>query len=400
VKHLRVLALLNSNLKRLFPVYLTLVIWTIAWTATVNGPVMPLYVESLGIGIVGWSVLAASAGLGMFFLEWAWGALYDKADRRLLMVLSTLSVSILYPLYTLQGFVPYFIVLQFLTGAIGIAIGPISRAYVSDESSQKSAGLFASLWWAFFILGRTIGPILGSFIAEVWSFHHSFYASSFLSFVTVLLILITFPKREIPRRTSSPNIVSGLRSVLRVRLIGFLLISALFAFMGVSLIRSFLPLYASEQVRMSTLDVGVLISATSAAQLIALPSLGWASDRFGRKRIVLLGFGLSSLAFLLFFLAKNPFQLMLVSLVVSVGLSASSLLLLAIIPDVASNRVYGTAVGLYGSFEDMGLILGPVVFGLIWSAYSPVLIFAAGALTQIVGAFFLLPIAQKRYRRN
>jgi MFS family permease len=151
---------------------------------------------------------------------------------------------------------------------------------------------------------------------------------------------------------------------------------------------------------MSTLDVGVLISATSAAQLIALPSLGWASDRFGRKRIVLLGFGLSSLAFLLFFLAKNPFQLMLVSLVVSVGLSASSLLLLAIIPDVASNRVYGTAVGLYGSFEDMGLILGPVVFGLIWSAYSPVLIFAAGALTQIVGAFFLLPIAQKRYRRN
>jgi len=394
------LAFLNSNVRRLFPVYLTLVIWTIAWTASVNGPVMPLYVESLGIGIVGWSLLAASAGLGMFFLEWAWGALYDKVDRRLLMVLSALSVSILYPLYTLQGSIPYFIVLQFLTGAIGIAIGPTSRAYVSDESPQKSVGLFASLWWTFFILGRTIGPLLGSFIAEVWSFQYSFYASALLSFVTVLLILITFPKRDMPRRTSSLNIVGGLKSVLHVRSIGFLFMSALFAFMGVSLIRSFLPLYGSEQVQMSTLDVGVLISATSAAQLIAMPSLGWISDRFGRKRMVLLGFGLSSLAFLLFFVARNSFQLLLVSLVVSVGLSASSLLLLAVIRDVASNRLYGTAVGLYGSFEDMGLILGPVVFGLIWSAYSPVLIFAAGALTQIVGAFFLLPIVQKRHRRN
>jgi len=391
---------LNSNIRRLLPVYLTLVVWTIAWTASVNGPVMALYVKSLGIGIMNWSLLAASAALGMFLLEWVWGALYDRIDLRLLMILSVLGMGILFPLYTIQRFIPYFLVFQFISGAIGVALGPTTRAYVSDASPRESIGLFSSLWWTSFILGRTIGPLLGSFIAQVWSFQVTFYVSTLLSFVTVVLIMITFPKRQATRRIGSLTIMSDLKSVLRVRSMGFLFLSALFAFMGVALMRSFLPLYASEQVRMSTLDVGVLISATSAVQLVALPSLGWISDEFGRKRTVLMGFGLTSLAFLLFFLVGTPTQLMIISLIVSVGLSASSLLLLALIPDVASDRAYGAVVGVYGSFEDVGLILGPVVFGLVWSLYTPVLIFAAGSITQVLGAFCLLPLVRSRIRRQ
>ena len=382
------------------PVYLTLVVWTIAWTASVNGPVMALYVESLGIGIMEWSLLAAAAALGMFLLEWVWGALYDKIDRRLLMIVSVLGMSILFPLYTIQRLIPYFLVFQFISGAIGVALGPITCAYVSDATPRESIGLFSSLWWTCFILGRTIGPLLGAFIAQVWSFQLTFFASTLLSLVTVALILISFPKGQATQRIGSLTIMSDLKAVLRVRSMGFLFLSALFAFMGVALMRSFLPLYASEQVRMSTLEVGVLISATSGVQLIALPSLGWVSDEFGRRRTVLLGFGLTSLAFLLFFLVGTPTQLMIVSLIVSVGLSASSLLLLALIPDVASNRAYGAVVGVYGSFEDVGLILGPVVFGLIWSVYAPVLIFVAGSITQVLGAFCLLPIVRNRRRRE
>jgi MFS family permease len=378
------------------PIYVTLVVWTIAWTASVNGPVMPLYIESLGIGIVDWSLIAAAAASGMFLLEWVWGALYDRFDLRLLMILSVVCMGVLFPLYTIQSSVPYFIVLQLLTGAVGVAMGPTTRAYVSDQSPQQSAGFFAGLWWAFFILGRTIGPLLGTFIAQFWSFQYSFYGSAVLSCATVVLILVSFPKGTKRERTSV-NILAGLRSVMNARSMGFLFISALLAFMGVALIRSFLPLYASEEVKMSTFEVGVLISATSASQLIAMPALGWTSDRFGRKRIVLVGFVSTSLAFLLFFLVGTSSQLLIASVVVSVALSASSLLLLAVIPDVASESVYGTVVGVYGSFEDLGLILGPVAFGLIWSAYSPILIFVAGSITQVVGALFLLGVGRKRY---
>jgi DHA1 family multidrug resistance protein-like MFS transporter len=316
------------------------------------------------------------------------------------MIFSVLSMSLLFPLYTVRSLVPYFVILQFVAGAIGVALGPTTRAFVSDESPKKSVGLFASLWWAVFILGRTIGPLLGAFIAQVWSFEYSFYASTILSLVTALLILLVFRNERAARTRNSLGVIGGLRSIARVRSLSFLFISAMFAFMGVSLMRSFLPLYASEQVQMSTLDVGILIGATSAAQLVALPMLGWLSDRFGRKRTVLFGFGLAAFTFLLFFLVGSQLQLLVVSLAVSIGLSASSLLLLALIPDVASKKLYGSVVGVYGSFEDVGLILGPVMFGLIWSAYTPIMIFAAGSITQIVGACFLWPLRQKQSRRG
>jgi MFS family permease len=332
----------------------------------------------------------------MFVLEWVWGALYDRVNLRLLMVLSILSMSILFLLYTEASLVPYFIILQFLTGAIGVSLGPTTRAFVTDESPSKSVGLFASLWWATFILGRTIGPLLGAFIAQTWSFEYSFYASAVLSIVTVVLILLAFPKKRATRTESSLGLVAGLKSIVRVRSLSMLFVSALFAFMGVSLVRSFLPLYASEQIQMSTLEVGILIGATSAAQLVALPGLGWISDRLGRKRTVLVGFGGTSVSFLLFFLVHSQLQLVLVSLLVSVGLSASSLLLLSIIPDVTAKQQYGSVIGVYGSFEDLGLIIGPLTFGLIWSTYSPILIFAAASVTQIVGAFFLWSLRTNR----
>lgn len=140
---------------------------------------------------------------------------------------------------------------------------------------------------------------------------------------------------------------------------------------------------------MSTLEVGVLISTASATQLIAMRLIGMVSDRFGRKRLVLLGFGWSSLAFLLFVVAKSSYELTLVSFVVYMGLSVSSLLI-SLIPEVAPAILRGTAVGVYESFEDAGIIVGPAVFGFVWSANGPVSIFVAASITQILAALFLL----------
>jgi DHA1 family multidrug resistance protein-like MFS transporter len=353
---------------------------------------MPLYVNSLGIGILGWSVLATSIGLGMFLFEWVWGTLSDSVDRRLLMVAALLSMSVLYPLYTLQGLVPYFVVLQFIYGAIGVIGGPTTRAYVSDDSPPKSIGFFVSLWWAFSAMGSIIGPLLGAYIAQTWSFRYSFYTSTILSVACAVVVLIVLPKnRKTPTRTTSRDMIGGLKLLLRIRPAGLLFFAVAFAFMGRYSLRAFLPLYASEQIGMSTIDIGILLSATSAAQLAALPVLGKLADRFGMKHTVLTGLVLSSLILLFCLLAKTSFQLLLVSIILFVTLSASSLLL-AMIPDVAPNTFYGTAVGLYGSFEDLGVIIGPLIFGLIWASFGSVFIFIATAIMQVLGATLVLGI--------
>ena len=112
--------------------------------------------------------------------------------------------------------------------------------------------------------------------------------------------------------------------------------------------------------------------------------------------MAIVGFTTSAIVFLSFLLVKTPSQLLLASGIVSVGISASSLLLLGVIPEVTSDKFYGTAVGVYGAFEDLGGIFGPLVFGLVWAAFSPVAIFAVGSVTQLIGAFLIFTIKPKR----
>lgn len=385
----------TTSFRRILLIYLILLFWSILWSTSVGGPVMPLYVQSLGAGVFRWSLLATSLALGMLVFEWVWGAMSDRVDRRYLMLFSIITMSVLFHLYTFQFLIPYFLVLQFFSGAIGVAPGPTTRVYVSEMPAQKSVSLFASMWWGFSTLGGIIGPLFGTYLAESCSFSCSFDASAVLALALACFVMLIFPKLKAetrPRRILEPRLgIRQLGSTLKMRSAGFLFLSAIPAFMTASLMRSFLPLYASEQIKMSTVDVGVLLGAISAVQLAAMPFFGWLSHKFGRKRMVSIGFVSSSVIFLFYLVTRTQSQLLFVSVFVSLGLSASSLLL-ALISDVTPNTLYGTTVGIYGSFEDLGTIFGPLVFGFVWITFAPALIFAIGSLVSLATAILVLAI--------
>ena len=385
--------MMNPNFRRALPAYVTLLLWNVSWSVTITGPVLPLYIESLGIGIVGWSTLAATFALGMFLFEWIWGSLSDRTNRKHLLIFSLLCMSVIFVLYTRHGSFFFFLVLQLLSGAVGVVVGPITRASVSDESPSQSTGLFASVWWVFSSVGRIIGPLIGTYVAQGWSFEYSFYASSAVSILLILVVLRSFPRSHQSARKPR-SMIYGVNSTMHRRPAQFLFLATVFAFMGFSIVRTFLPLYASGQVGMSTVQIGTLISTVAASQLVAILFLGWVSDRYGRKPVAIVGFLLCSGSFLLYLLANTAYQVFLVSIAAGLGLSAS-LLLLSLVPDVTPKRMYGTVVGIYGSSEDLGIILGPLVYGLVWSAIGPVYIFVASSITQIGAAALVFGIKKK-----
>ena len=157
----------NPNFRRVLPAFVTLFLWNVSWSATITGPVLPLYIESLGIGIAGWSGLAATLALGTFLCEWVWGSLADRIDRKHLLVFSLLSMSGIFVLYARHGSFFFFLVLQLISGAVGVAVAPMTRASILGESSSQSAGLFASVWWVFASGGQIIGPLIGTYIAQI-----------------------------------------------------------------------------------------------------------------------------------------------------------------------------------------------------------------------------------------
>ncbi len=383
---------MNRSVHPLLPVYLMLLLWNISWSISVNGPVMPLYIRSLGIEVLGWSVLVMSCAGGMFLFEWVWGMLSDRVNRRAIMAVAMLCMSIIFPLYSVPRFLPYFVVFQFLSGALAVTIGPATSAIVSDDAPPDLRGFSMSVWWAFHTLGRLIGPMVGSYLAQVQSFEHSFYLSSILSAIGAACILMTYKsndKKSYVNREPALGIAKSFRALMSIPSVPLLHLEVILAYLGLSLVRSFLPIYASEEVGMSKVEVGLLVSIASIAMLLATPVLGWLADRIGKRIIVCTGFVFSSLVFLCYLFAQTGSQLVLVSVGISVCFSASCMLL-AMLSDVAPSTLRGTSMGIYGTFEDLGLIAGSMLFGFVWSTMSPSSIFVAAFATQIVGAMSLL----------
>jgi predicted MFS family arabinose efflux permease len=47
-------------------------------------------------------------------------------------------------------------------------------------------------------------------------------------------------------------------------------------------------------------------------------------------------------------------------------------------------------MGIYSTFENLGIVLTPPIYSLIWTSYAPSAIFVFGALTQVLGVLLLL----------
>jgi predicted MFS family arabinose efflux permease len=385
------------------PFYIIQMFWVASWSTSVSGPIMPLYVASLGVGETEWGFLAMFHAVGMVTFEWLWGALSDRGNRIFYALISLLVMTIIFPFYTLKILTRYFFLLQFLLGAFSVILGPVSRAIVSDHSSPRTLGLHLSLWSVFMTLGRMIGSILGSYIAQYSSYQHSFYLSSVLSALGAIITLIYLRKDKVKRHKPKKDLLTsfriGLKNLTVNRTLRTLLIIAVLSFMARSVIWTFLPLYASVVVNMSTIEVGYLSAVISLSGLIASVIIGRFSNTLKKNIIVSTGFFIASILMISYFFIDTISSIYLISIGVSIALSVSPLTV-AILSETTSKEHLGMSFGIFGSFEDIGIMMGPAIYGIIWASYQPRYIFVVSGITQLISAFLVLSISSEKLELN
>jgi len=172
--------------------------------------------------------------------------------------------------------------------------------------------------------------------------------------------------------------------------------------LGFSLIIPLLPYYA-QTFRASDTTIGLLLASYAAAQLIGAPLLGRASDRVGRRPILLISIFGTFLGFLLFGFAGS--LAMLFASRILQGLTGGNLSVAqAYITDVTDAKSRNRGLGMIGAAFGLGFIIGPAVGGLLSSiSYSvPAFVAAALAFVNLLLIAFWLPeslTAEKRARQ-
>ncbi len=148
---------------------------------------------------------------------------------------------------------------------------------------------------------------------------------------------------------------------------------------------------------MDEISIGLMMTLGTAMQLIVTPIVGTLSDRYSVKKMLIALLGLSGTLFILIRYAVMPIHITLITIGLMVSFSSQSVSLI-MVSKLASREKLGITMGLYRSFEDIGLIVGPLVFGFMWEAYGPqnIYLIASGAAIIAIVLLFQTKLELKQ----
>ncbi|NIP56697.1 MAG: MFS transporter [Gemmatimonadetes bacterium] len=160
---------------------------------------------------------------------------------------------------------------------------------------------------------------------------------------------------------------------------------------GFGIVLPLLPFYA-DRFGASGLEIGLLVTVYSLAQLLLAPLWGRLSDHLGRRPILLVGLVGSAISYVVFAYAGSLLVLFVSRIMAGVG-GANVSVAQAYIADVTPPEQRAGNMGLIGAAFGLGFIFGPALGGLLapvsWEA--PGLAAAALCFGNAFLAFFLLP---------
>ena len=191
--------------------------------------------------------------------------------------------------------------------------------------------------------------------------------------------------------------------IARKPALGFIFVTVVLDILGIGLIIPILPRlvksFEGGDAAAASHVVGSLMALYSLMQFVFAPILGSLSDRFGRRRIILISLLGSGLDYLLLAFAPNLawfFLGRIVSGITGANITAAT----AYIADVSPPEKRAANFGMIGAAFGLGFIIGPVVGGLLGDFGLRVPFMVAGGLTLLNWFYGLLVLPESLAPEN
>jgi MFS transporter, DHA1 family, multidrug resistance protein len=178
----------------------------------------------------------------------------------------------------------------------------------------------------------------------------------------------------------------------------FILLANLFiAFLGIGLVIPVTPTIMNE-LHLSGTIVGYMVAAFALTQLVVSPISGRWVDKFGRKKMIIIGLIIFSLSEFLFGIGQHV-EVLFVSRMLG-GVSAAFIMpgVTAFIADITTLNTRAKALGYMSAAISTGFIVGPGVGGFLAEIGTRLPFFFAAGLALVATVFSL--VALREPQRN
>ncbi|MBS0242007.1 MAG: MFS transporter [Proteobacteria bacterium] len=370
-------------------------------------PSLPLYAQSFGVPASAVGIAVAVYGLARFFSAVPAGKLADKFGRRYALAAGGL-ISGLGNLWcaTAHSF-PEFIIARFVAGFGAGLVVTTGQIVLADITTPERRGRMLALYQGTFIFAVGIGPFPGGLLAEHFGLAAPFFASGLaaLGAMSVAWFFVTETREMALAKSGKGAQRLKLGFVEQLRLltakIGFALISVIVlmaAIVRTGGMFTVIPIIAKERIGASVSQIGFALMLGSVSGLVTSYPLGWITDRFGRKAVIVPATLISGSSMLLYCVAPNYPWFVAASIVWGIAISAIGTAPAAYAADSAPAGMNAAAMSTFRMIADLGYVAGPLALGLIADGLgaSTALVIAA-ALVIGAGVAFAL-FAPETYR--
>lgn len=374
-------------------------------------PLLPLHLtEQLGASVRLVGVVVATFALVETFFKTALGGVTDRYGRRPILIAGLL-VSSVAPLVMSVLRVPVlFVPLRFVDGLGSAALWPSAAAAIADTTTSDRRATGMAMLNVFFLAGLAAGPALGLFVAGfAGHFRAGFYLASGLLALAAVVAILTFPRdTHTPapeaafvgyHATPPPEPLWRVFEASRTAPLLFSMYLVAFVQMfGLGLLVPIAAIYAKRIVGLTEHAIGILFLVVVASVALATLPAGRLADRIGKPHLVASGMVIGSLGMWMLPLSTRLSGLIPAAVLLGVSYALTAPAWLALVSELAPVGRLGLAVGASETVQGLGLVLGPLLGGLLWDAFGPRAPFVASAAVLTAGT--VIAIAAFRRARQ
>lgn len=369
----------------------------------VRMPVLALFAQSLGAGPERIGLVVSVSTLTGVFLKLPAGALSDIYGRRLLMRIGVLAFGIPPFAYPFIDDLDTLTALRFAHGLATAIFAPAALATVADlYREQRGAAL--GCYTAATQAGALVGPVLGGWLVYAAGFPTTFVTAGVFGCLGLLLFYSLQLAPPAPRHETQglqpllAEMWNGFRSVRSNKPVLVTSVTDGAKMMANGALMAFLPIYGVA-VGLNPGEVGLLFGVQGVTSFLSKPVMGRASDRVGRKPLILVGLLICAATFILIPHSASLPILLLLAAGFGFGEAVVSSSTTALVADLSPLKTMGAGIGMQGTINDIGHAAGPLLAGVLIARFSYQSAFAVLACVQLAAAgLFWIVVTRSRAR--
>jgi MFS family permease len=364
---------------------------------------LPFLVKELGLSYSQAGFLITIRAAANLLVNIPSGMLVDLIGQKaLLMALALVATGV--P-YFLVGMSHSFFWVALFMAFVGIGNYLWHPAAISTLSEKYPARRGFAI--AIHAIGPNIGESIAPLLVGVLLLNLSWRSVLFLNLIpgmVIALVLWKFLFGKLETRASLQKGLSiveyfaGMKTLARNPSLLLLVLVAGMRSMTQQGLHTFLPIYLTHSLGLSSAIAGLYLSVTQTAGMIGTPIAGTISDRSGRKRV--LTAGLASTSVMLVILAYFQLTWLFITALALVGfcLYAIRPVIWAWVLDLGPKELGGSMVSFFSASQSLLSSLSPLICGYIADRWGILTAFYFLAGTILLANFIVLaiPEAQKR----